>query len=61
MIAGTVVEDILVAILNSVSVAEILQWVMARTSEAEVQAILNAQYKAVSAAADAEAEATLKP
>ena len=61
MISGTVIEDILLAILKSVGVPALVQWLVAQGSQAQIQAILTSEYAAAGAAADAEAAQVLKP
>jgi hypothetical protein len=61
MIAGTAIEDILLAILKNVGIPALVQWLVAQGSQAQIQAILTAEYAAAGQAADAEAAQVLKP
>jgi hypothetical protein len=52
-------EKILLAILDDVGIPGLLQWMLARTPQAQAQAILDAEYAGTRAAVDAEAAAVL--
>jgi hypothetical protein len=58
MITGTI-EKMLLAMLEDVGIPGLLQWLFAKTGQAQAQAILDAQYGGVRAAVDAEAKAVL--
>lgn len=54
-----VLVSILEAIVEQVGLPLLLQWIAGNNDQAQVQAILDAEYKAARLAADAEAKAVL--
>ena len=54
-VLGTILE----AILEEVGLPGLMKWLLARTPQAQAQAILDAEYAGTRAAADAEATAVL--
>lgn len=58
--SGTL-EKILAALVEDIGVPALLRWLTARTSEEQVRSILDAEYAAARAAADAEAKEVLDP
>jgi hypothetical protein len=55
----TTLEKILGTIVEDIGVPALIRWLTARTSEDQLRAILDAEYQAARAAADAEANAVL--
>lgn len=55
------VEKILLAIVEDIGIPALVRWLSARTTKEEIQAVLDAEYAAARAAADAQAKAELDP